>query len=174
VAFLFLLVAFLSQQFSIQCVVFMKTLIVCYSHHHGNTQKVAEVIAKELDAEVKTPEQVTPSELADFDLVGFGSGIYMSKPHKSMLELADNLISVNSKKAFIFSTSGQPYNGDKFHSKLREKVKGKGYTVLGEFNCTGFDTFGPFKLVGGLRKGHPNEEDLKEALGFAEKLKLKL
>lgn len=30
----------------------------------------------------------------------------------------------------------------------------------------GFDTFGPFKLVGGLQKGHPTEEELKGAIEF--------
>ena len=41
----------------------MKSLIVCYSHHHNNTQKIAEVIAKVLDAQIKTPQQTNPEEL---------------------------------------------------------------------------------------------------------------
>ena len=149
----------------------MKALIVCYSYHHNNTQKVAEAIAGVIGAEVKTPQQVNPSELAGYDLVGFGSGIYMSKPHKDLLKFADNLPQIQNVKAFVFSTSGQPNNGEKFHRSLREKLKAKGYRVVGEFNCTGFDTFGPFKLVGGLQKGHPNEADFTAAALFAEKLK---
>ncbi len=149
----------------------MKALVICYSYHHSNTKKVADEIAKVLDAEVKTPHEVNPEELAGYDLVGFGSGIYMSKPHKELLALADTLPQTQNQKAFIFSTSGQPNNGEKFHQKLREKLQTKGYSIVGEFNCTGFDTFGPFKLVGGLQKGHPNEDDLKGARDFAEKLK---
>lgn len=35
--------------------------------------------------------------------------------------------------------------------------------VIGKFGCRGYDTFGPFKLVGGIAKGHPNEEDIKRS-----------
>ena len=151
----------------------MKALIVCYSYHHNNTYKVAEAIAGVIYGENKTPQQVDPAELAAYDLVGFGSGIYMSKPHKELLAFADKLPQTQGGKAFVFSTSGQPNNSEKFHKPLREKLTAKGYIIVGEFKCTGFDTFGPFKLVGGLQKGHPNEEDLKAAAIFAETLKQK-
>ena len=37
-----------------------------------------------------------------------------------------------------------------------EKIAaGKNCSVIGKYECLGFDTFGPFKLVGGLQKGHP-------------------
>lgn len=104
-------------------------------------------------------------------MVGFGSGIYLGKPHKELLAFADNLPQTQNGKAFVFSTSGQANNGEKFHRPLRERLEAKGYTIVGEFNCTGFDTFGPFKLVGGLQKGHPDEADLKAAAAFAETLK---
>jgi hypothetical protein len=29
-----------------------------------------------------------------------------------------------------------------------------------------FDTFGPFKLIGGLKKGHPTEEEIQGAVDF--------
>jgi flavodoxin len=35
----------------------MKTLVVVYSYHHNNTQKIAEVFAKVLDAQIVTPQQ---------------------------------------------------------------------------------------------------------------------
>ena len=60
----------------------MKTLIVVYSYHHNNTQKVAEVFAKVLDAQIKTPQQINPEELQDYDLVGFGSGIDSGKNYQ--------------------------------------------------------------------------------------------
>ena len=38
----------------------MKTLIIYYSFHHGNTQKIAKVLADELNAKiVKTEDQQT-------------------------------------------------------------------------------------------------------------------
>ena len=46
----------------------MKSLIVVYSYHHNNTQKVAEVMAKVLDAQVKSPQQTNPEELNSMTL----------------------------------------------------------------------------------------------------------
>lgn len=54
----------------------MRSLIVCASRSHGNTRLVANRMAEVLDAEVVTPESVGPEIVHDYDLVGFGSGIY--------------------------------------------------------------------------------------------------
>ena len=40
----------------------------------------------------------------------------------------------------------------------------------GILRCKGYDTFGPFKLVGGIAKGHPDEEDMKNAVDFVKGL----
>jgi flavodoxin len=155
----------------------MKSLVVVFSYHHKNTEKVARVIAKVLDAPVKTPQQVTPEELQGYDLIGFGSGIYSAKHHQSLLALADNLPQVTGKKAFIFSTYGAPaaFVGREFvennHSQLREKLKAKGYSVSGEFGCAGWNTNSFLKYFGGLNKGRPNAEDLRRAEEFAEHMK---
>ncbi len=156
----------------------MKSLIVCFSFHHNNTLKVAEAMAKVLNAEIKTPQQTSPEELQQFDLVGFGSGIFDEKHHESLLELADKLPQVIDKKAFIFSTSFVSVDSHvfgsvsgKFHTALREKLQSKGYTVVGEFNCKGFNTNRIYGRFGGMNKGRPNAEDLKYAEEFASKLK---
>jgi flavodoxin len=148
----------------------MKTLIICFSYHHKNTEKIAAVLAKTLNAQVKAPSEVDPNGLSDFDLVGFGSGISFGSHYKVLLDFAEKLSPVTGKKAFIFSTSGQTGNGTKFHKKLREKLQSKGFTVTGEFNCAGFDTYGFLKILGGIKKGHPDEEDLKQAKAFAQTL----
>jgi flavodoxin len=148
----------------------MKTLIICFSYHHKNTEKIASVFAKTLDAQVKAPAEVDPNGLSDFDLVGFGSGISFGNHYKVLLDFAEKLPVVTNKKTFIFSTSGQIGNETKFHKKLREKLQSKGFTVAGDFNCAGFDTYGFLKIVGGIQKGHPNEEDLKQAEAFAQTL----
>ena len=38
--------------------------------------------------------------------------------------------------------------------------------IVGRFSCKGFDTFGPFKLIGGVSKAHPDDKDLAEAVEF--------
>ena len=59
----------------------------------------------------------------------------------------------------------------KSHAALREMLSSKGYAIIGEFSCAGFNTNSFLKLFGGLNKGRPNAEDLGDAEGFARKLK---
>jgi len=148
----------------------MKNLVICFSYHHKNTEKIASTIATTLNAEMKTPQEINQNDLASYDLVGFGSGIYFGKHHKVLLDFADKLLQVTNKKAFIFSTSGRKNNMTKFHKQLKEKLQSKGFEIVNEFNCTAYDTYGPLKIIGGLNKGHPDEEDLKRAQVFAQSL----
>jgi flavodoxin len=158
----------------------MKSLLVLFSYHHKNTEKIAKVFAKVLDAQIKWTYEINPEELQQYDLIGFGSGIYSSKHHESLLELVDELPEVTGKKAFIFSTCGAPIaiGGQKTlddyaikcHSLLREKLNAKGYLIIDEFICAGFNTNSFLKLFGGINKGRPNAEDLKNAEEFAKSL----
>jgi flavodoxin len=149
----------------------LKALLICQSYHHKNTEKVASVIAQALGAEVKTPQEVKPEDVAGYGLIGFGSGVYFGKHHASILKLADKLPQGNNKTVFIFSTSGEEGKMEHFHKKLHQKLEAKGYNILDEFNCPGYDTFLFTKIVGGLQKGRPNQDDLNAAQTFGEKLK---
>jgi hypothetical protein len=51
------------------------------------------------------------------------------------------------------------------HSLINHKAE-----ILGSYGCLGFDTFGPFKLVGGIAKGHPTADEIQGALKFYESL----
>ena len=154
----------------------MKSLLVLYSYHHKNTEKIANVFAKILGAQIKTPQQINPEELQEYSLIGFGSGIYGEKHHKVLLDLADKLPKVTNKKAFIFSTSaimGEAKVAED-HSSLREKLQSKGYMIVDEFSCKGFNTNSFLKLFWGMNKGRPNTDDLKDAEEFAQNLKQNL
>lgn len=160
----------------------VKSLVVVFSYHHKNTEKIAQVIAKVLDAPVTTPQQVNPEELSEYNLVGFGSGIYSAQNHKSLIDLAGTLPQVNGRKAFLFSTYGAPaglFKGERLtefihnnHRALREKLELRGYTVIDEFACPGFNTNSFLKYLGGLNKGRPDAEDLQHAEEFAGQIKL--
>jgi len=149
----------------------MKSLLVLFSYHHNNTEKIAKTFAKVLDAQIKTPQQIDPEELQEYDLIGFGSGIYSAKHHESLLDLAEELPQVTNRKAFIFSTSSNLEPLSKNHSTLREKLQSKGYVIVDEFTCAGFNTNSFIKYFGGMNKGRPNAEDLKNAEDFSENLK---
>ena len=59
----------------------------------------------------------------------------------------------------------------KCHTTLKETLQSKGYTIVDEFGCAGFNTNKFLKWFGGINKGRPNAEDLKHAEEFALKLK---
>ncbi len=150
-----------------------KTLIICYSYHHNNTLKIAKTIAHVLNAKVITPSEINDVDLNDFDIIGFGSGIDSGKHYKPLLSLAENLVVENNKLSFIFSTSAiQGTNKvNKDHLKLRTILTSKGYIVLDEFSCKGFNTNSFLKYFGGMNKGKPDATDLKNAEKFSEKIK---
>jgi flavodoxin len=129
-------------------------------------------MAKVLDAKVKSPQQTGSDELKEYDLVGFGAGIDSGKHYRELLDFADALPQVTDKKTFIFSTSGM--TGEKKltkdHLALREKLQSKGYLIVDEFQCKGFNINSFLKYFGGINKGRPNGEDLKHAEDFASKL----
>jgi flavodoxin len=153
----------------------MRSLVIVVSYHHRNTEKIANAIAQILGAEVKTPKQVRLEELREYDLVGFGSGIYDEKNHPDLLELADKAPRVANGKAFIFSTSGTPMDTarNEFHAPLKTKLQAKGYTIVGEFACAGLNTNSFLRFFGGLNKGRPNAADLEHAQEFARGIKQK-
>lgn len=151
-------------------------LIVVYSYHHNNTDRIAHVFSEVLDAKIMTPGQVTQEEFKKYDLIGFGSGIDSGKHYKPILDLVDSLSKVNSNRCFIFSTSAVQGvdKVKKDHSLLREKLTSKGFTIVDEFSCKGFNTNSFLKYFGGMNKGRPNSEDLKNAEEFALGLRQKI
>lgn len=141
-----------------------RCLIVYDSYHHGNTKKVAEAMAEVSGAELCPAADAADRDLSAYDVVGFGSGIAYGKPYEALQKAAARL-DLAGKTAFVFSTcgSGNTHYNDFFEKKLKEA----GANVAGGFSCRGFDTVGPFKLVGGIAKGHPDDADLAAAKKFA-------
>ena len=147
----------------------VSSLIIVSSYHHNNTAKIAYKFSEVLNAQVFTPENVIPEKLQDYELIGFGAGIDSGKHYKPLLDLADRLPEVNNKPGFIFSTSAVQGNAkvEKDHSLLRQKLQSKGYIIVDEFSCKGFNTNSFLKYFGGMNKGKPDNSDLKHAEEFA-------
>jgi len=151
----------------------MKSIIYIYSYHHGNTRKVADAMADVLACDIIQVDETTPRDVSEFDLIGLGAGIAFSKHYRQLLEFAERLPSVEGKRAFIFSTAG--LHSDKWmrrhHAKLKQILGDKGYNIVGQFACKGYDTFGALKVIGGINRGRPNEDDLARATDFATGLR---
>ena len=146
----------------------MKTAICYYSRHHGNTLKVLEAMAEagEIDLIDVTTRQVV--RLEGYDCIGFASGIYFGKFHDGILAFARQYLPQGKPVFFVFTYGGARGTGTK---SLVEISREKSCPVLGEYGCKGYDTFGPFRLIGGISKGHPNERDLENARSFCRTLR---
>jgi flavodoxin len=140
----------------------MNAIIICASTHHGNTRKVADAIAKEYNLEVVDATQVHEKDLSEYDLIGFASGIYGGKFDPNIIKFAKENLPEN-KKIFYIMTSAM---NKIFKNAMGNGIDGKNAEIIGRFTCSGYNTFGPFKLVGGTSKGHPDDEDIKNALEF--------
>lgn len=146
----------------------MKTAICYYSRHHGNTLKVLEAIAAENEVDLIDVTARQTVRLDEYDCIGFASGIYGFEFHKDVVEFARQYLPAGKPVFFVYTYGGAKGTGAKAAAEI---AKEKGCPVLGEFGCKGYDTFGPFKLVGGIAKGHPDEQDFANARKFYCKIK---
>ncbi|MFE3190641.1 flavodoxin family protein [Nocardia sp. NPDC059240] len=148
----------------------MKALIVCVSVSHGNTRRVAEAMGEVLEATVVEPEQVVIDELGDYDLVGFGSGIFNQRFHPRLRNFVRSLPKQQRGKAFVYVTSGFPPQ----IWQMTRLVRGRGFEVVDTFSVRAFDTWAPLRLVGGINKGKPDAADLEAARVFAAGLRARV
>ena len=138
-----------------------KTAIVYHSSHHGNTKKLVDAIAQGHDVTLIDASAQKQADLGQYDLVGFASGVYGGRFHRNVLDFARNNLP-EGKRVFFLCT----YGGRANTKSIAAVVKEKSAVVAGEFGCRGYDTFGPFKLVGGIAKGHPDKPDRENARRF--------
>ncbi len=142
-----------------------KVLLVYHSEHHGNTKKLVDALSAAHAVECAQASEAAGRDLSAYAAVGVASGIYMSGMHESLAALLKG-DALRGKKAFALLTSGS--GNAKYAEGASAALERAGASVLGVYHCKGFDTFGPFKLVGGIAKGHPTAEEISEAVRFYE------
>ena len=141
----------------------MKTAIVYYSKHHGNTKKLLDAIAAAENVDLIDVTAAQDVDLKDYDRIGLASGIYYGGYAKQILNFVEKNLP-EGKSVFFIYTHGAPKG--EFLKSIRPLVAAKNCQESGEYHCKGFDTFGPFKLVGGLAKGHPTQDEIQGAVSF--------
>ena len=146
----------------------MATAIIYYSKHHGNTRKLLDAIAaSDSGVELADTTEKHELDLSKYDRIGFASGIYYGKFAEQVL----NFVKVNlptGKNVFFIATAGNPTKN--CFNSIAEVTEEKHCKELGRYISKGYDTVGPFKLVGGLQKGHPTEEEIQKAVDFYKSL----
>ena len=133
---------------------------VIYYSMTGNTKKVAEVIAAELD--VSAEDVKTKGKLAEDSFLLLGSGRYFPLPGTRGFKKFVASNDFDGRKVALFGTSG----GGKGREveALEKMVTAKGAKVMAKFYCKGHILFF-------INRKHPDNKDLKNAKKFARKLK---
>ena len=145
----------------------MKTVIVYASMHHGNTKKLVDAIEKQCGIDVIDAVRCKEIDLSDYELIGFASGIAYGKYYPQLLNFMEKNLP-QKKKIFFLHTGGSPR--EKHNAAVKRIADERGCDCLGTYFCKGFDTYGPFRLVGGIAKGHPNQKEIVGAVQFYKKL----
>ena len=144
-----------------------KIAIIYASVHHHNTKKLVEGIAANCKIDLINILTAENIDLSSYNLVGYASGIYMSTFHKSLImfiEKHNNL----PNKAFLMYTSGS--GSKKYANSFKRKLEEKNINVIGIYSCKGYDTYGFWKFLGGIAKGHPSPKDILNGTCFINKL----
>ena len=145
----------------------MNIAVCYYSRHHGNTLKVLQAMAEvgELDLIDVTARRAV--RLEGYDCIGFASGIYYGTFQEAVLQFARQYLPQGKPVFFVCTYGGAKGAGAR---ELKALARERDCPVLGEFGCKGYDTFGPFRLVGGIAKGRPNQRDLDRARAFCREI----
>ncbi|MDF2674993.1 MAG: flavodoxin [Clostridiales bacterium] len=147
----------------------MKSLIIYCSDYRNNTEKIARIFAEKIDSELINIRDVGDFDIQNYDLIGFGSGVYRESLSPKLFKLVDKL-SLRDKNVFVFSTSGAGMAY--YNRKLIKLLESKGVINRGSFSCKGsftaveFTKNKIFDIIGRLSQGHPDEKDFKEAERF--------
>ena len=100
----------------------MRTTIVYYSKHHGNTKRLLDAIAATEKVTLIDVTEHPDADLASFDRIGFASGIYFSSFAKQILSFAAEYLPENRDVFYIY-THGAPVGG--FLKSIREIAEKK-------------------------------------------------
>ena len=146
----------------------MKILVVVESKHLGNTLKIAQAMAEVAPMTLTNVENAKTYDFHDFDIVGFGSGIYMGKHDERLLEFVGHL-PVEKAYSFVFSTCGSNAF-EKNNRCLTEELQSKNKIILGTFTCKALDKVFFLKFFGGINKGRPNSKDFEDAKNFIREI----
>ena len=145
----------------------MRTVVVYVSTHHGNTKKLLDAIAEKEAIDMIDIVENKDSEISDYDLIGIASGIAFGKYYPQILEYLKAAMP-EGKKVFFIHTAGSPR--EDHNAAAKQIALERNCECLGTYFCKGFDTYGPFKLIGGINKNHPDQKELDGAVQFYQEI----
>ncbi len=138
-----------------------QTLILYASIHHGNTRKVVDYVAQNMDVDIINIAENQHPDVSTYRSIILASGIYFNRIHRLLNDFVEE-ISLRGKRVAIVYTCGFCYWD--YARAVGKRLSQRGAVYLGSCHCRGFDTFGPLKILGGIAKGHPSDGDLRRIL----------
>ncbi|MDH5376295.1 MAG: flavodoxin domain-containing protein [Candidatus Bathyarchaeota archaeon] len=147
----------------------MARVIVVYESKYGNTKRVAETIVEgmseveRIEAVLKEPKHVEPTEVLDYDVILIGSPNHIGGPTRGIRKFIDKLgkIGLEGKPGAVFDT----YMGGDFNKAVRKMEKRINEKVHG----LKLITSGLSIKVGGT-KGPIVEGELPKCKDFGKKI----
>ena len=76
----------------------MKTAIVYYSQHHGNTKKLLDAIKDKHDVDLIRVTEASDADLSEYEMIGLASGIYYGSFAKQIIAFAEEKLPEGKKK----------------------------------------------------------------------------
>ena len=141
----------------------MKAAIVYASTHHGNTRKLVEAIAKDYPVTLIDAEAVPEGDLSGYGMVGFASGIAWGRFYSSVEGFASACLPAGMPVCFLYTCAADSRD---FAAGSRGIAAARNAVCMETYACRGFNTYGPWKLLGGMNKGHPDAGELRGASEF--------
>ena len=143
--------------------------IIYASTHHRNTYKLVKAISDKHNVDIIDATQQAVADLQNYDVIGFASGIDFGKFYEVVENFARDHLPFK-KQVFFLYTCAMDRKG--FTDSIREIAAQKEAVVLGEYGCKGYNTYGPWKVIGGMNKKHPTQEEIASAVTFFENLNM--
>lgn len=131
---------------------------VIYYSMTGNTKKLADAIAAELDVAAENVN--TSTKLADESLLFLGTGLYGPFQSRGLKRFIDE-DHFDGRKVALFGTSGEGKGREV--GALEDAVSTKGAEIVGKFHCKG-------EFLFFINRKRPTSEDLNSARSFAREI----
>ena len=139
----------------------MNNIKIIYATKTKHSKKIAEAIGKALSIEAFNIKDNPAIEEADAIFVV--GGIYGGQSLPELIEFVKNLDGEKIKNAVLITSSASKKQGQ---ASIRSILEEKNINVLDELICQG-----SFLI---MKFGHPNKDDIEEAVDFAKQISKKM
>ena len=144
-----------------------KTVIIYASTHHGNTRKLIEAISEKYQIDIIDAIEQKFANLSEYDLIGFASGIDFGKFYDAVEQFLKDNLPENKAVFFMYTCAREDKD---FTYTMRTEALKRNAILMGEYGCRGYNTYGAWKVIGGMNKQHPTKKELDGAVKFYESL----